>query len=40
MKRLAIILLGLSASVALWAQTSIRVEVQNIVALDEQFSIF
>ena len=24
---------------ALWAQTSIRVEVQNIVALDEQFSV-
>ena len=39
MKRFVSIWLGLTASVALWAQTSIRVDVQNIVAQDEQFNV-
>ena len=39
MKKILTILIGMLASAALWAQTPIRVDVQNLVGLDEQFNV-
>ena len=39
MKKLFAILIGLIGSVAVWAQSSIRVEVHNIVELSERFNL-
>lgn len=39
MKKLSVLLLFVSMSVLAWAQTSIRVDVQNIVGVDEQFNV-
>ena len=39
MKKLFAILIGLMGSIAVWAQSSIRVEVHNIVELSERFNL-
>ncbi len=39
MKKLFAILIGLMGSIALWGQSSIRVEVHNIVELSERFNL-
>ena len=39
MKKLFAILIGLMGTLAAWAQTSIRVEVHNIVELSERFNL-
>ena len=39
MKKLSVLFLLVLTSVSVWAQTSIRVDVQNIVGADEQFNV-
>ena len=39
MKRAIILLLSVLTSVSIWGQTSVRVEVQNIVSIDEKFNV-